>query len=136
MERHPCSWIRRLNIGKMAMLPKLVYLFNTIPIKNLAVFFAEIDKLMIKLIRKCRGPRIAKKSWKRTKLEDTFTNFKMCYEATIRQCRHIDRHIDQRNGTEHLEINPYISDQLIFNKDANTIQQRRSGLFNKRCWDN
>ena len=33
-----------------------------------------------------------------------------------------DRHIDQENRIESLEINPYIYGQLIFNKDAKTTQ--------------
>lgn len=44
----------------MAMLPKLVYRFITIPIKIPPVFFAEIDKLVLKFSWKCKGPRIAK----------------------------------------------------------------------------
>ena len=129
MEDIPCSWVGRINIVKMSILLKAIYIFNVIPIKLPITFFTKLEQTIH------RNHRIAKAILRKTSkaIGMTLPNFRQSYKTTAIKTAwywHKKRHVDQCKKTKK-------STQLW----PTGLQQRRQecnngekNFFSKWCW--
>ena len=131
----PCSWLGRINIVKMAILPKVIYKFNAILIKLPMTFFKELEKNTLNFVwNQKRACTVKKILSKKNTVDFALLDFKLYYKATVIKTGwywYQNRDIDKWNRTEASEAMSHIYNHLIFDKpDKNKQWERILCLIN------
>ena len=136
------SQIGKINIVKMAILPKAIYRFDAIPIKLSIIFLRELEQIILKFTWSHKRLRIAKVTLgKKNKAGGiTLSDLRQYYKVTVIKtvCCLL---LSQKNTNKLMEQNREPRNKPTHLWSIN-LQQRRQeytmekdGLFSKWCWE-
>ena len=141
MEKYTISWIRRINIVKISVLPKVIYRFNAIPNKLPMVFFRELEQIISQFVWKYKKTLNSQSNLEKT--EWNWRNQPAWLQALLQSYSHQDSMVlVQRQKYRSMEQNRKPRDKSTHLwtpylwQGGKNIQWIKYNLFNKWCWEN
>ena len=137
----PCSWIGRINIVNMNIIPKSIQIQRNPYQATNGIFHSTRTNNFTICIEIKQKTQIAKAILRKKNGTGgiNLPDFRLYYKATVIKtvwyC-HKFRNIDQWNKIESPELKPCTYGHLIFDKGGKNKQWRKDNLFNKWCQEN
>ena len=134
----PHSWVGRINIVKMTILPNAIYRIQCDPYQITNGIFHRTRTKNFTIHMDTQKTQIAKAVLRNKNGSGgiNLPDFKLYYKATVIKTVwywHKNRNRGQWNKIESREINPFTYGYFIFDKGGKNIQWGKDSLFNKWC---